>query len=65
MGLDDWKGEAKIRAKPKDGRSESARLNNIIYHKARRKAGIPAAGAKKHRDLVASAIRDAKGMEEE
>lgn len=56
---DDWKGEGRIRGlKPKDGRKEATKLVNIIYHTDRRKQGLPTAGAKKHRALVQSAIRD-------
>ena len=53
---DDWKGEDAIRRKPKDGRKEATKLVNVLYHKARRKAGLPPAGAKQHRSFVKAAL---------
>lgn len=53
---DDWKGEAHIRRKPKDGRKEATKLVNIIYHQNRRAAGLPPAGQKQHRTFVLAAL---------
>lgn len=60
MADDSWKGEHLIRAATTDKqtKAEVRRLNNKIAHAKRRKAGIPAAGAKKHAALVKTAIYD-------
>lgn len=58
MQNDDWKGEAKIRLKTtqRQKHGETSRLVNLIYHRNRRSENTPAAGAKKHRSIVLSAI---------
>lgn len=55
---DDWKGEDKIRIKTtqKQKHGEISRLVNLIYHRSRREESKPAAGAKKHRSIVLSAL---------
>lgn len=55
-----WKGEHLISAKTDNNRKEATRMNNIIYHAKRRAEGAPAAGAKKHRGLVKSALAEVK-----
>jgi hypothetical protein len=55
-----WKGEHLISAKTINNRKEATRLVQTIWHMNRRSQGVPAPGAKKHRALVQSAIRDTK-----
>lgn len=59
---DNWKGEDKISIKTtkKQRHGETSRLVNLIYHRNRRAENAPAAGARKHRALVLSAISTTK-----
>lgn len=52
-----WRGEHLIRQKPKSNRSEATRLVNVIYHANRRKAGVPTAGARKHKGFMLTVLR--------
>ena len=53
-----WKGQHLISAKGANRRKEATRMANLIHHANRRKQKAPAAGAKKHGEIMKAVLSE-------
>jgi hypothetical protein len=51
-----WRGGHLISAKGANRRKEATRMVNVIHNAKRRAEGAPAAGAKKHREMMKATL---------